>query len=148
MRYLSTRGGMAPQSFTEILLGGLAPDGGLVVPDRYPAIDAATLESWRSLSYADLAFEVLSRYVDDIDPAVLRDLIARTYTAEVFGSPEIPPLSTPDPGLHLLHPSNGPTPAFQAVALPVPGPLLEFVPHPHKHPPHTPGGAGTVCSVP
>jgi threonine synthase len=127
MRYLSTRGGMAPQSFTDILLGGLAPDGGLVVPQHYPAVSLETLESWRSLSYAELAFEVLSRYVDDIDPAVLRELIARTYTAEVFGSPDITPLSTLEPDLHLLHLSNGPTLAFKDVAMQLLGRLFEHV---------------------
>src|SRR5690606_19195769 len=88
MRYVSTRGGLEPSSFSEILLGGLAPDGGLVVPEEYPRIDAATLASWRGLSYPELAFEILRRYATDIDEATLRALIARTYTAEVFGSPD------------------------------------------------------------
>ena len=75
MRYLSTRGGLAPAEFTDILLGGLAPDGGLVVPERYPRIDAAELSVWRSLSYPALAFEVLSRYATDIPAADLRALV-------------------------------------------------------------------------
>ena len=62
MRYFSTRGGMPAQRFSDILLGGLAPDGGLVVPERYPLIDAATLERWRALPYADLAFVLLRLY--------------------------------------------------------------------------------------
>src|SRR5690606_4159523 len=89
MRYLSTRGGMAPARFSEILLGGLAPDGGLVLPESYPRIDAQTLERWRALSYAELAFEILRLYVDDIPEGDLRELAARTYTAENFGSEEI-----------------------------------------------------------
>ena len=80
MRYFSTRGGMPPQGFTDILLGGLAPDGGLVMPQQFPAIDAATLESWRTLSYADLAFEILRRYCDDIEPAVLQAMLRDTST--------------------------------------------------------------------
>jgi threonine synthase len=127
MPYLSTRGGMAPQSFTEILLGGLAPDGGLVVPQHYPQIDAATLESWRGLDYASLAFEILSRYVDDIAPDTLRALLKATYTEAVFGSPEITPLSTLEPDLHLLHLSNGPTLAFKDVAMQLLGRLFEHV---------------------
>ena len=66
MQYISTRGGMAPQSFSDILLGGLAPDGGLVVPTELPKLDKATLEKWRSLSYQDLAFEVISLFATDI----------------------------------------------------------------------------------
>lgn len=117
MRYLSTRGGMPPASFCDILLGGLAPDGGLVVPESYPRIDAAMLEGWRSLPYPALAFEILSRYATDIDPAELRALVEATYTAAVFGSPEITPVTQLEPGLHLLRLSNGPTLAFKDVAM-------------------------------
>ena len=127
MRYLSTRGGMPPQGFTDILLGGLAPDGGLVVPQQFPQIDAATLEQWRALPYADLAFEILSRYCDDIEPAVLRQLLRDTYTAEVFGSAEITPIRTLEPDLHLLQLSNGPTLAFKDVAMQLLGRLFEHV---------------------
>ena len=66
MRYVSTRGAMAPKRFCEILLEGLAPDGGLVVPESYPRIDVGGLASWRDLSYTDLAFEILRRFADDI----------------------------------------------------------------------------------
>jgi threonine synthase len=66
MRYVSTRGGMAPRPFCEILLEGLAPDGGLVMPEHYPKIDGATLARWRGLAYPDLAFEVVRLFVDDI----------------------------------------------------------------------------------
>ena len=57
MKYISTRGQTAPKSFSEVLLMGLAPDGGLMLPERYPQVDAAALQSWRNLSYAELAFE-------------------------------------------------------------------------------------------
>ena len=126
MRYLSTRGGLAPAEFTDILLGGLAPDGGLVVPERYPRIDAAELSVWRSLSYPALAFEVLSRYATDIPAADLRALVERTYTAEVFGSPEITPARRLAPDLHLLGLSNGPTLAFKDVAMQLLGGLFEY----------------------
>ena len=68
MRYVSTRGAWSsdPQPFRAILLEGLAPDGGLAVPERYPRFDAAALEALRPLGYRDLAFAVLSRFIDDI----------------------------------------------------------------------------------
>ncbi|MDQ2963182.1 MAG: threonine synthase, partial [Pseudomonadota bacterium] len=80
MRYVSTRGGMEPQSFSAILLEGLAPDGGLAVPESYPHFSTADLARLRPLSYAELTFAILSRYADDIPPADLRAIIARTYT--------------------------------------------------------------------
>ena len=86
MRYLSTRGHPDRRAFCEILLEGLAPDGGLYLPEHYPQVDAATLAKWRELPYAELAFEILSLYIDDIPPADLKALCAKTYTAEVFGT--------------------------------------------------------------
>jgi threonine synthase len=127
MRYLSTRGGMPPQRFTDILLGGLAPDGGLVVPDHYPSIDESTLARWRTLPYADLAFVVLRLFCDDIADADLHELVKRTYTAEVFGSPDIVPVHRLEPELHLLRLSNGPTLAFKDVAMQLLGNLFEYV---------------------
>ena len=127
MRYLSTRGGMPPQRFTDILLGGLAPDGGLVVPEHFPSIDAATLERWRALPYADLAYVLLRLYCDDIPDTDLHDRVRRTYTAETFGSPAIVPVSTLEPELHLLRLSNGPTLAFKDVAMQLLGHLFEYV---------------------
>ena len=111
MRYVSTRGGMAPARFCEILLEGLAPDGGLTVPENaYPRLTAADLEAMRGMGYADLAFAVLSRFIDDIPAPDLRALIDRTYTAAVFGNDAIAPLTTLEPGLHLWnarqHPSD------------------------------------------
>jgi threonine synthase len=127
MRYLSTRGAMPPQRFTDILLGGLAPDGGLVVPEHYPALDAATLERWRSLPYPDLAYLLLRLYCDDIPDADLHAIVRRTYTAAAFGSPEIVPVRELEPGLHLLRLSNGPTLAFKDVAMQLLGELFEYV---------------------
>ena len=127
MRYFSTRGAMPPQTFTDILLGGLAPDGGLVVPERYPQVDPDTLAAWRGLSYPGLAHALLSLYCDDIPGADLRRLIDRTYTAEVFGSPQIVPVRTLEDDLHLLQLSNGPTLAFKDVAMQLLGHLFEYV---------------------
>jgi threonine synthase len=126
MKYLSTRGDQTPRSFSEILLEGLAPDGGLYLPERYPQVDAATLTRWRGLSYAELAFEILSLYIDDIPAADLKALAARTYTAEVFGSAAIVPLKTLEPGLQLQALSNGPTLAFKDMAMQLLGNLFEY----------------------
>ncbi|HYP81712.1 threonine synthase [Variovorax sp.] len=126
MRYLSTRGHPERRRFCEILLEGLAPDGGLYMPERYPQVDAATLSRWRTLSYAELAFEILSLYIDDIPPADLRALCARTYTAEVFGSEEIVPLRELEDGVYLEALSNGPTLAFKDMAMQLLGNLFEY----------------------
>jgi threonine synthase len=126
MRYLSTRGDATPRRFCEILLEGLAPDGGLYLPEHYPKVDAATLERWRGLGYADLATEVLSRYVDDIPRDDLRDLCRRTYTREVFRTDAIVPLRDLEPGLSIEALSNGPTLAFKDMAMQLLGALFEY----------------------
>ncbi len=123
MRYVSTRGGGAPQRFCDILLEGLAPDGGLYVPEAYPK---AELEAWRGLDYADLAFEVLRRFADDIPEADLRRLTRGAYTKAAFGSDAIVPLKTLEPGLHLLGLSEGPTLAFKDMAMQLLGGLFEY----------------------
>jgi threonine synthase len=126
MLYLSTRGDPARKRFCEILLEGLAPDGGLYLPERYPQLDVATLERWRKLSYPELAFEVLSLYVDDIPPADLKVICAKTYTPEVFGTKQIVPLKKLEDGLYLEALSNGPTLAFKDMAMQLLGRLFEY----------------------
>ena len=127
MRYVSTRGGMAPQTFTQILLGGLCPDGGLAIAESYPRIGAAELAAWRNLPYADLAYEILHKFCDDIPAAELKSLCARTYTKAVFRTEAIAPVKTLEPGLHLLELSNGPTLAFKDMAMQLLGNLFEHV---------------------
>jgi threonine synthase len=126
MNYLSTRGDATPRRFSEILLEGLAPDGGLYLPAQYPRIDAVTLQRWRALPYAELAFEILSLYIDDIPADDLRALCRKTYTAEVFGTPQIVPLKSLEAGLHLEALSNGPTLAFKDMAMQLLGNLFEY----------------------
>ncbi len=130
MHYISTRGGATPRKFCEILLEGLAPDGGLYMPVRYPLVNDATLADWRALlaekGYAELAFAVLSLYIDDIPAADLRDICQRTYTADVFGTPEITPLKPLEAGLCLEALSNGPTLAFKDMAMQLLGNLFEY----------------------
>jgi len=127
MKYVSTRGGMAPQAFSDILLEGLAPDGGLAVPQALPAIDPATLESWRGLPYADLAFEVLSRFATDIPAEDLRGLTRAAYRPDVFGSADIVPLRPLRDGMQLLGLSEGPTLAFKDMAMQFLGQAFEYV---------------------
>ncbi|WP_374437176.1 threonine synthase [Inhella sp.] len=127
MKYLSTRGGGEAKRFCDILLEGLAEDGGLYLPERYPQVDAATLARWRGLAYPELAFEILSLYIDDIPAADLQRICAQTYRAEVFGGRvEITPLHELEPGLFLEELSNGPTLAFKDMAMQLLGALFEY----------------------
>lgn len=130
MRYLSTRGHPERRGFSDILLEGLAPDGGLYLPESYPQVDAATLARWRRIyheqGYADLAYEILSRFIDDIPGDDLRALLRKTYTAEVFGTGEIVPLRHLEDGLWLQALSNGPTLAFKDMAMQLLGNLFEY----------------------
>ena len=126
MKYISTRGDKTERSFSEILLEGLAPDGGLYLPTHYPKVDADTLAKWRDLAYHELAFEILSLYIDDISPADLRALATKTYTPAVFGSVAIVPLRPLEPGVCLEALSNGPTLAFKDMAMQLLGNLFEY----------------------
>jgi len=124
VRYLSTRGGGAPQPFCDILLEGLAADGGLFLPETVPQADLA---AWRNLSYPALAEAVLAPFIDDLPRPVLKSLIERSYTRAAFGTEDIAPLRTLEPGLHLLGLSNGPTLAFKDMAMQLLGNLFEQV---------------------
>jgi len=126
MHYVSTRGGMTPQPFRSILLEGLAPDGGLVVPESYPRFSASELARLRPLGYGRLALAILSRYADDIPAPDLEAIIDRTYTAATFGSDEITPVRTLEPQLHLLRVAGGPTLAFKDIALQLLGRRFEY----------------------
>ncbi len=134
MKYLSTRGDRTPRGFSDILLEGLAPDGGLYLPESYPKIDDATLTRWRGLNYADLAFEILSLYITDIPADDLRTLVRKTYTPAIFGTAEITPLKALDRAVdsenrtdvYLQALSNGPTLAFKDMAMQLLGNLFEY----------------------
>ncbi|CAA9437010.1 MAG: Threonine synthase, partial [uncultured Ramlibacter sp.] len=126
MFYSSTRGHPDRKRFCEILLEGLAPDGGLYLPEHYPQVDGATLSRWRGLPYHELAFEILSLYIDDIPADDLRRICRTTYTEAVFGSPQIVPLKKLQDGLFLQALSNGPTLAFKDMAMQLLGHLFEY----------------------
>ena len=132
MRYLSTRG--RPDDprpgFSDILLEGLAPDGGLYLPESYPQVDAEVLAGWRDLlaaeGYAALAHAVLSLYVDDMPSDDLRGICERAYNDSVFATADIVPVSALDGGLRLAHLSDGPTAAFKDLAMQLLGQLFEY----------------------
>ncbi len=126
MNYISTRGDRTQRLFCEILLEGLAPDGGLYLPTHYPQVDDATLTRWRGLSYAGLAFEILSLYITDIPPADLKALVDKTYTRATYGSDAIVPVRRLEDGLYLQALSNGPTLAFKDMAMQLLGNLFEY----------------------
>lgn len=130
MLYLSTRGHADRKRFCDILLEGLAPDGGLYLPVEYPQINDAKLTQLRqvlaSQGYAALAFEILSLYIDDIPADDLRALCTKTYTEEVFGTKAIVPVRTLDGNLLIEALSNGPTLAFKDMAMQLLGNLFEY----------------------
>ena len=133
MKYISTRGQSPAKTFTEILLGGLAPDGGLYLPEQYPQVSRAELDAWRDLSYADLAFAVLSKFATDIPADDLKAILDKTYTAEVYSNgradsdfSQITPLRKLDNNVYLLELSNGPTLAFKDMAMQLLGNLFEY----------------------
>ncbi|XPP26253.1 MAG: threonine synthase [Leucobacter sp.] len=126
MKYISTRGGMDPAPFSETLLEGLAPDGGLAVPETLPGVDAAQLEAWRDLGYADLATEIISRFATDIPRAELARMCEAAYRPESFPTPGVVPLTPIDGGLTLVGLSEGPTLAFKDMAMQFLGQVLEY----------------------
>ena len=134
MLYVSTRGGMPPQSFSSILLGGLAPDGGLVMPENYPKFSVQKLKELSVLNYCDLAFEIISLFADDIPDKKLREIISNSYSAEIFcngrnpqNCNEITPVVKLDDTLFIQELSNGPTLAFKDLAMQFLGNVFDYV---------------------
>jgi threonine synthase len=133
MRYLSTRGNPSALNFSQILLGGLAPDGGLYLPETYPKFSADDLAAMRSMDYRQLAFAVLSRLADDIPADDLKALIDKTYTADTYchgrkdsDYSQITPVRKLEDDLYILELSNGPTLAFKDMAMQLLGNLFEY----------------------
>ncbi len=124
MQYISTRGGIDPIPFTEAVMMGLATDGGLLLPRAIPRIGTATYDEWQNLSYTELAFEVMSRFIDDIPEAELRNLIERSYAT--FDTDEVAPLAHLG-NLHIMELFHGPTLAFKDIALQFLGNIFEYL---------------------
>lgn len=127
MKYISTRGQSAHLNFSEVLLSGLAADGGLMMPVEYPKVSTNILAAWRNLPYAKLAFQVMRPFVGDIPEEDLRYLIEQTYTAQNFATEAITPTRCLKDGLHILELSNGPTLAFKDIAMQFLGHAFQYI---------------------
>ena len=134
MKYISTRGGSPKLNFTEVLLGGLAPDGGLYLPEHYPKFTNDELNDMREMSYQDLAFYIFEKFIDDIPENDLREIVNKTYSAETFSyareeqkAEDITPTLPLKNNLFLLSLSNGPTLAFKDIAMQFLGHIFEYV---------------------
>ena len=132
MRYISTRdtSGRPGKRFSDILLEGLAADGGLYLPEAYPTVTPETLEAWQELlardGYAGLAFEIVRLFVDDIPADDLRGIVERAYAPEKFLDPAVVPVTHLSDGLWLAHLSNGPSAAFKDMAMQLLGELFAY----------------------
>ena len=123
MQFISTRGGAPPSSFSDCLLAGLAPDGGLYLPQAWPQFTAAEIAAFKSMRYQDVAFQILSRFTrDSFSDAELQAAITAAYAD--FDAPDIAPLSEIGEGRYLLELFHGPTLAFKDIALQVLGQLF------------------------
>jgi len=134
MKYISTRGDSPKLNFTEVLLGGLAPDGGLYLPEHYPKFTNDELNDMREMSYQDLAFYIFEKFIDDIPENDLREIVNKTYSAETFSyareeqkAEDITPTLPLKNNLFLLSLSNGPTLAFKDIAMQFLGHIFEYV---------------------
>ncbi len=123
MKYISTRGGAPSQSFKDILLAGLAPDGGLYMPEAWPRVDPSELSYFKKASYEAAAFNILSLFAgQSFSDAELKADIAAAYAS--FDTSEIAPLVEIGPDLHLLELFHGPTLAFKDIAMQLLGRLF------------------------
>lgn len=124
MRYISTRGGIKPIPFKDAVMMGLATDGGLLLPESYPTITGEQLESWRGLSYPELACKIIAPFAADIPADELKNLIVRSYAT--FTHPEVTPVVQKD-GVYILELFHGVTLAFKDVALQFLGNVFEYI---------------------
>ena len=126
MRYVSTRGKAPVLSFDDVLLAGLARDGGLYVPERWPVVTAEQWRAWRSLTYGQLAVEVMAPFVDG---SLTRDELAALVDRSLgsFGHRAIAPLKQLGANHYVLELFHGPTLAFKDYALQLVGNLFEHV---------------------
>lgn len=132
MRYVSTRDttGAPGKRFSDILLEGLAADGGLYLPESYPQVGPEQLAAWRTLlaeeGYAALAYEIVSLFIDDIPAEDLRGIVERAYEPSKFLDPAVVPVTELADGLWLAHLSNGPSVAFKDMAMQLLGELFAY----------------------
>ncbi|WP_075217009.1 threonine synthase [Mongoliimonas terrestris] len=128
MKYVSTRGTAPALSFSDVVLAGLARDGGLYVPERWPTLSATTIAGLAGRPYADVAFEVIAPFVDgDISDSDLKRMLAESYAPAVFRHPAVTPLVQLAPGHFVLELFHGPTLAFKDVAMQLLARLMDHV---------------------
>ncbi|WP_062227505.1 threonine synthase [Aureimonas frigidaquae] len=126
MRYISSRGQAPRLGFADVLLAGLASDGGLYVPEEWPVIDAATIASFAGRSYADVAYTLLRPFVGgEIADADLRRMVDEAYAT--FRHPAVAPLVQTDGNTFVLELFHGPTLAFKDVAMQLLARLMDHV---------------------
>lgn len=128
MKYISTRGNAPELNFDEVLLAGLASDGGLYVPKEVPHFSLEEIQSWRDLPYTELAFKVILPFVEGcVEPEALKRMLNAVYNNQVFGHKAIAPLQQLDHNEYVLELFHGPTLAFKDFALQMLGQLLDYV---------------------
>jgi threonine synthase len=133
--YISTRGQTSSRSFSDSILEGLAPDGGLYVPEAWPTITRQELEAWRALPYADMAAHLFVKFAPELGLETLIDLCRKTYTSTVFAQARdasdvariFPVHKLRAEGLFLQELSNGPTLAFKDAAMQFIGHLMDYL---------------------
>ena len=123
MRYKSTRGNSPEVGFSEVLLGGLAPDGGLYMPQEFPKFTLEEIHSWSELSFQEIASKVLYPYVDEeIEEHVFNELVEEAYSS--FDIKDVVRLESIEDNRWVLELFHGPTLAFKDVAMQLLGALL------------------------
>lgn len=126
--FVSTRGGGEPQNFEQVLLAGLAPDGGLYVPQEIPRFSADEIMAMRGLPYTEIAYRVMAPFVgESIPEADFRRMIDEVYASDVFDHDSVAPLTQLGPDLWTMELFRGPTLAFKDVALQLLGKLFDYV---------------------
>ena len=126
MKYISTRGNAPKLSFEEVVLAGLAADGGLYVPETVPALSMAEIVATQSLSYPELAYNIISRFTgEEIAPDALKKIINEAYAT--FRHAAVAPLKQLDTNTYLLELFHGETLAFKDFALQFLGRLLDHI---------------------
>ncbi len=126
MKFISTRANAPELDFEDVIITGLANDGGLYVPETWPQLGPDQIRSFASKPYCDVAFEVMAPFVDGtIETEVFKDIIAQSYAS--FNHPAVVPLREMRPNEWILELFHGPTFAFKDVALQVLGRLIDHV---------------------
>jgi threonine synthase len=130
MKFISTRGNVAPVGFIDTVLMGLADDGGLMVPEQIPVVSAQTLSSWRGISYQELFLKIFAYYTNDEIPYEdLKKMVETSYST--FRTPQVTPLHKINDSSYILELFHGPTFAFKDVALQFIGELYSYISKKH-----------------